>query len=146
MRHNAVDFLNTVRKPVVLYGCKTWSLTLRDECSLRVFENRLLRRIFGPKRDEVTGEWGRLHYEDLYALYPSPNIKSRRLRWARHVAHMGERRGAYRIFVGKPKGRKPLGRLRRRREDNVKMELRKVGWWHELVSICLRIGTGGGHF
>jgi hypothetical protein len=86
--------------PIVLYGCETWSLTLREECRLRVCENRMLRRIFGPKRDEVTGEWRRLHKDELCAVYSSPDIilviKSRRLRWAAHVARMGERRGAYR--------------------------------------------------
>jgi hypothetical protein len=75
--------------PVVLYGYETWSLTLREECRLRVFENKVLRRIFGPKRDEVTGEWRRLHNKELYALFSSPNIiqiiKSRRLRWSEHV-------------------------------------------------------------
>jgi hypothetical protein len=95
---------------------------------MRVFENRVLRRIFGPKRDEVTGEWRRLHNEELYALYSSLNIirvmKSRRLRWAGHVARMGERRGAYRALVGKPEGRRPLGRPRRKWEDNIKM----VAW------------------
>jgi hypothetical protein len=79
--------------PVVLYGCETWSFTLREECRLRVFENRVLRRIFGPKRNEVTGEWRRLHKKELYSLYSSPNIirviKSRRLRWAGHEARMG---------------------------------------------------------
>jgi hypothetical protein len=101
--------------------------TLREECKLRVFENKVLRRIFGPKRDEVTGEWRRLHNKELYALCSSPNIiqviKSRRLRWAGHVAHMGERRGAYRALVGKPEGRRPLGRTRCRWEDNIKMDL-----------------------
>jgi hypothetical protein len=91
----------------------------------------MLRRIFEPKRDEVTGEWRRLHNKELYALYSSPSIirviKSRRLRWARHVARMGERRGAYRTLVGKPEGRRPLGRPRRRWEDNNKMDLREVG-------------------
>jgi hypothetical protein len=86
--------------------------------TLRVFENWGLRRIFGPERDEVTGEWRRLHNEELYALYSSPNIirviKSRRLKWARHVARMGEMRGAYMVLVGKPEGRRPLGRPRRR--------------------------------
>jgi hypothetical protein len=109
---------------------------LREECRLRVFEIRVLRRIFVPKRDEVTGEWRRLHNKELYALYSSPNIilviKSRRQRWAGHVARMGERRGAYRALVGKPKGRRPLGRPRRRWEDNIKMDLREVGWGHGL--------------
>jgi hypothetical protein len=98
---------------VVLYGCETWSLTLREECRLSVFVNKVLRRIFGSKRDEVTGEWRRLHNKELYALYSSPNIirmmKSRRLRWAGHVARMGERNGAYRALVGKHKGRRLLG-------------------------------------
>jgi len=113
--------------PVVLYGCETWSLTLREECRLRVFENRLLRRIFGSKRDEVTGDWRKLHKEELNDLYCSPNIvrviKSRRMRWAGHVARMGERRGVYRVLVGKPEGKRPLGRPRRRWEDNIKMDL-----------------------
>jgi hypothetical protein len=91
---------------------------LREECRLWVFENSLLRRIFGPKRDEVTGEWRRLHNEKLHALYFSTNIilvvKSRRLRWAGHAARMGERRGAYRALAGKPEGRRLLGRPRRR--------------------------------
>jgi hypothetical protein len=106
----------TIILPVVLYGCESWSLTLREECRLRVFENRVLRRIFGPKKDEVTGEWRRLHSKELYALYSSPNIirviKSRRLRWAGHVARMGEMGSAYRVLVGKPEGRRPLGRPR----------------------------------
>jgi hypothetical protein len=104
---------------------------LREECRLRVFENKVMR-IFGPKRDEVTGEWRRLHNKELYALYSSPNIiraiKSRRLRWAGHVARMGERRGSYRALVGKPEGRRPLGRPRHRWEDNIKMDLREAGW------------------
>jgi hypothetical protein len=105
---------------------------LREECRLRVFENKVLRRIFGSKRDEVTGEWRRLNNKELYALYSSLNIiqviKSRRLRWAGHVAHMGERRDAYRVLVGKPVGRRPFGRPTRRWEDNIKMDLREVGW------------------
>jgi hypothetical protein len=104
---------------------------LREECRLRVFENRVLRRIFGPKRDEVTGEWRRLHNKEVYALYSSPNIirviKSRRLRWAGHVARMGKRRAAYRASVRKPERRRPLGRPRRRWEDNIKMDLPEVG-------------------
>jgi hypothetical protein len=119
------------------------SLTLREECRLRVFENRVLRRIFGPKRDEVTGEWRRLHNKELYALYSSPNIiqmiKSRRLRWAGHVARMGERRGAYRALVGKPEGRISLERPRRRWEDNIKMDLREVGWGHGPVFLLHRL-------
>jgi hypothetical protein len=94
-------------------------LTLREEQRLRVFENRVLRRIFGPKRDEATGDWRKLHNEELNNLYSSPNIirvsKSRRMRWAGHVARMGEKRGAYRILMGRPEGRRPLGRPRRRR-------------------------------
>jgi hypothetical protein len=121
---------------------------LREECRLRVFENKVLRRIFGPKRDEVTGKWRRLHNKELYALYSSPSIirvmKSRRLRWTGHVARMGERRGAYRALVGKPEGRRPLRRPRRRWEDNIKMDLPEVGWGAWTGSIWLRIGTGGG--
>jgi hypothetical protein len=99
----------TIILPVVLYGCESWSLKLREECRLRVFENRVLRRIFGPKKVEVTGEWRKLHNKELYALYSSLNIirviKSRKLRWAGHVASMGERSGAYRALMGKPEGR-----------------------------------------
>jgi hypothetical protein len=90
-----------------------------------VFENRVLRRVFGPKRDEVTGEWRKLHNEELNNLYSSPSIarvfKSRRMRWAGHVARMGEERGVHRVLVGKPEGMRPLGRSRRRWEDNIKM-------------------------
>jgi hypothetical protein len=96
----------TVVLPVILYGGEPWSVTLRAEQRLKVFENRVLRRIFGPKSDETTGEWRRLHNEELNDLYSSPNIirviKSRRLRWAGHVSRMGEERGAYRILVGRP--------------------------------------------
>jgi hypothetical protein len=102
--------------PVVLYGCGTWSLTLREEHRLRVFENRVLRRIFGPKRDEVTGYWRKLHNEELHNFYSLPNrmMKSRRMRWAGHVVRMGEKRDAYRILMGKPEGKRPLERPRRR--------------------------------
>jgi len=90
--------------PVVLYGCETWSLTSREECTLRVFENRVLRRIFGPKRDEVTGEWRKLHNEELNDFYCSQNIirmiKSSRMRWKGHAARVGERRVACRVLVG----------------------------------------------
>jgi len=101
---------------VVLYGCETWSLILREERKLRVFENTVLRRIFTPRRDDVTGEWGRLHNEELNELFSSPNtvwvIKSRRMRWAGHVARVGEERGAYKVLVGKPEGKRPLERPR----------------------------------
>jgi hypothetical protein len=101
-----IRIYKTIILPVVLNGCETWSLTLREEHRLRVFENRVLRRIFGPKRDEVTGEWRELHNKELHDLYASPSIiriiKLRRMRWAGHVARMGEKRHAYRLLVGKP--------------------------------------------
>jgi hypothetical protein len=91
---------------VVLYVCETWSLTLREERRLRVFENRVLKRIFRPSRDEMTGDWRKLHNEELHDLYSSPSIirvmKSMRMRWAWNVARMGEKRNAYRVLVGKP--------------------------------------------
>jgi hypothetical protein len=97
---------------------------------LRVFENWVLRRIFGPKRDEVTGGWRKLHNEELHGFYSSPSIvrviKARRMRWAGHVACMGEVRGAYNILVGTPEGRKPLGRPRHRWQDNIKLDLREI--------------------
>ena len=112
-----------------------WSLTLREERRLRVFENGVLRRIFGPKRGEVTGEWRKLHNEELKGLYSSPNIvrviESRRMRWAVHVASMWEGRGVYRVLVGKPEGKRPLGRPRRRWEDNIRMGLQEVGLGYE---------------
>ncbi|KAJ4441377.1 hypothetical protein ANN_11232 [Periplaneta americana] len=127
-----VRIYKTVILPVVLYGCETWTLTLREEQRLKVFENKVLRKIFGAKRDEVSGEWRKLHNAELHALYPSPdiirNIKSRRLRWAGHVARMGESRNAYRVLVGRPEGKRPLGRPRCRWEDNIKMDLRDVGY------------------
>jgi hypothetical protein len=98
---------------VVIYVCETWSLTLREELKLRV-----LRRIFGPKRDGVTSGWRKLHNEELDNLYTSQSIiriiKSRRMRWAGHVARIGEKRNMYRFLVGKPEGKRPLGRPRRR--------------------------------
>jgi hypothetical protein len=122
-----IKIYRTIILPVVLYGCETWSLALIKECRLRILENRVLRRVFGPKRDEVRGEWRRLHNKELYALYSSPNVirvnKSRRLTWAGHVARMGDSRRAYRVLAGKSEGRIPLGRPRRRREDNIKMDL-----------------------
>ena len=145
-----------MRLPVVLYGCETWSLTLREETKLRVFEKRVLRRIFGPRRDEVTGEWRRLHNTELNNLYSSPNtvrvIKSSRMRWAGHVARMGEERGVYRVLVGKPEGRRPLGRPRHRWVD-IRTDLQEVGcgymdWiglaqdrdrWRTLVSAVMNL-------
>jgi hypothetical protein len=120
----------TVILPVILYGWETWSLTLREEHRLRVFENRVLRRIFGPKREEDRS-WRKLHNDELHSLYSSPNIvrviKSRGMRWAEHVARMGEGRGVYKVLVGRPEGKRPLGRPRCRGEDNIKLELRETG-------------------
>lgn len=121
----------TVILPVILYGCESWSTTLADEHKLRVFENKVLRKIYGPKRDEMTGEWRRLHNEELHGLYDSPDVvkimKSKRLRWAGHVARMREKRRLYSILVGRPDGKRPLGRPRRRWEDNIRRDLREVG-------------------
>ena len=122
-----------------------------------MFENRVLWKIFGPRRDEVTGEWRRLHNEELNDMYSSPNIvqviKLRRMRWAGHVARMGEERGVYRVLVGKPEGRRLLGRPRRRWVDNIRMDLQEVGcvymdWiglaqdrdsWRTLVSAVMNL-------
>ena len=149
----------TIILPVVLYGCETWSLTLREERRLRVFENNVLRRIFGPRRDEVTGDWRRLHNEEINDLYCSPNIvwviKWRRMRWAAHVARMGMERGLYRVLVGKPEGKIPLRRPRHRWVDNIRMDLQEVGcgymdWiglaqdrdrWRTLVSAVMNLGV-----
>ena len=109
-----------------------------------MFENRELRRIFGPKRDKVTGECRKLHHEELNDLYSSPNIvrviKSRRMRWAGYVERMGERKGVYRVLVEKPEGKRPLGRTRSRWEDNIKMDPQDVGWGAWTGLIWLRIG------
>ena len=123
-----IKIYRTIILPVVLYGCETWSLTLREERKLRVFENMVLRRIFGPRRDEVTGEWRRLHNEELNDLHSSPNIvRVIKSRWAGYVARMGEERGVYRVLMGKPEGKRPLGRPRRRWADNIRMDLQEVG-------------------
>ena len=130
---------------------------MREERKLRVFENMVLRRIFGPRRDEVTGEWRRLYNDELNDLYSSPNIvrviRSRRMRWAGHVACMGEERGVYRVLLGKSEGRRLLERPRRRRVDNIRMDLQEVGcgymdWtglaqdrdrWRTLVSTVMNL-------
>jgi hypothetical protein len=122
-----------------------------------VYENRVLRRIFGLRRDEVTGGWRKEHNEELHNLYSSPIfsriIKSRRMKWAGHVARMGEKRNAYRILVGKPEGKRPLERPRRRWVDNIKMDLGEIGWggmdwidlaqdrdkWRALVSMVMNL-------
>jgi hypothetical protein len=131
----------TISLPVVLNGYEAWSLILREKSRMRVFENRVWRRVFGSKRDEVIGEWRKLHNEELNELYFSPNIfrviKSRRNRWAGYVARMAERRGVYRVLVGKPVGKRHLGRPKRRWEDNIKMDFQEVGCggmdWIELA-------------
>jgi hypothetical protein len=124
------------------------SLTLTEEHRLRVFENRVLRRIFGPKRDEVTGQWRKLQNGELHKLYSSPDIirqiKSRRMRWAGHVERMGKGRNVYRVLVGKSEGKRPLGRPSRRWEYGIKVDLREIGWGCVEWIHLLRIGTGGG--
>jgi hypothetical protein len=131
--------------PVPLNGCETWSLTPREEHRLRVSENMVLRKIFGPMRDKVTGVWRRLHNEELYDLYSLPIIIQviTSMRLVGQGARMGERRGAYRGLIGKPEGRRPLGKPRHRRED-IKMDLLEVGWGASTELMWLRIGTGGG--
>jgi hypothetical protein len=129
---------------------------MREECRLRVFENRVLMRTFGPKRDKETREWRKLHNE-LNDLYSSPSIvrviESRRMTWVGHMARMGKRRGVYRVLVGKPEGKRPLGRPRNKWEDNIKMDLQEVGsggrdWiklaqnregWQALVNVVMNL-------
>jgi hypothetical protein len=124
-----IKIYKTVIFLVVLYVCKTWSLTLREECRLRIFE-KVLRKIFGPKRKEDKS-WRKLHNDELHNLYSSPNIvrliKSRWMRYAGHVTRRGEGRGVCRVLVGRPEGKRPLGRSRHRWEDNIKMDLRETG-------------------
>jgi len=127
----------TVILPFVLYGCATWSVSLREEHGLREFENRVLRRIFGPMRDEVTGKWRKLHSKELYDLYSWPLnirvIKSRKLWWAGHVARMWERRGAYSVLVGRPEGKNHLEDLDIDGRIILKCMFRSGMGWHALV-------------
>jgi hypothetical protein len=114
-----------------MFSVVNFFLTVREEHKLKVFENRVLKRIFVPKWDGVTGGWRKLHNEEFHTLYSSPNIikiiKSRRMRWAEHVARMGEKRNVYRLLVGKPEGRRPLGRPRRMWIDTIKIDLLEIG-------------------
>jgi hypothetical protein len=122
-------------------------LILREKHRLRVFENRVLRTILGLKSDEVTGRWRKLYNEELCDLYSSPSvirmIRSRRMRWAGHVARMWVKRNAYRLLVGKPDGKRPLGRPKHRWVDNIKMDLGEIGWGLLTGLFWLRIGTSG---
>jgi hypothetical protein len=130
-RNLTIKIYKIVILPFVLYGCETWCFTLREEHRLRVLESRMFRMIFRPKREE-DGSWRKLHNDELHSLYSSPNIfrmiKSRRIRWVGHMACIGEGRGVFsRVLVGRPEGKRPLGRRRRRLEDNIKMDLREIG-------------------
>jgi len=124
-----IKIYRTIILQAVLYGYETWSLILREDCRLRVFENRMLRIIFGPKRDDVTGEWKKYIMKSLM-IYSSPNIfgeiKSRIMRWAGHVA-LWRRLEVHIGFSWKPEAKRPLGRPRRRWQDNIKMDVQEVG-------------------
>jgi hypothetical protein len=145
-RNLKIRIYNTVILPVVLYGCETWSLTLREEHRLRVLEDRVLRRIFGPKRDEVTGKWRKLQTKELHDLRSLPSIiriiKSRRMRWVGNVARMGEKRNTYRLVVERPEGKRPLRKPTHRWVDNIRMDLVEVEWgyvgWIDLAQDCDR--------
>ena len=151
-----IKIYKTIILPVVLYGCETWSFTLREECRLRIFENRILRWIFGSKRDE-NGEWRRLLSEELHSLYRSPNIvrviKSRRLRWTGHVARMEEGWSVFKILTGTTTGKRHFGKSRCRWGDNIRMDLKDVrintrnwvdsaqdrDYWRALVNVELNL-------
>jgi hypothetical protein len=117
--------------PAVLYGWETWALTVREEHKLRVFENRVLRRKCGPKRDRVMGGWRKVHNEELHDSYSSSSIiritKSRRMRLAGQIARMEENMNVYRLLVGKPEGKRPIGRPRHGWIDNINMDLLEIG-------------------
>jgi len=142
--------LHSIILSVVSYVCETWSLALSEERRQSLSKNRVLRRIFGPKRNEETEEWRKLHNEEFNDLYTSPNIvraieSKKKMRWTVQVEHMGERRGVQKVLVGKPEGKRPLGRFRRRWKDNIKMALRDVGlaqgrdgWWAQ-VNVILYV-------
>ena len=145
-----IKVYRTITLAVVLYGCEMWSLTPREERRLRVFQNRVLRRLIGSKGDNVIGECRKLHNEELNDLHSSPSVvrvvKARRIKWMGYVMHMGERKGIYRISVGRTEGKRPLGRPRHRWEDLILRVIFRnweVGVW--TGSSWLRIGTGGKH-
>ena len=147
-----IKIYKTIILPVVLYGCETWSLTLREECRLRYLKTGSWGEYLGPRV-----EWKRFHNEELHSLYRSPNIvrviKSRRFRWAGHVASMEESRSAFKILTGKPTGKRPLGRPSLRWEDNIRMDLDEIGinagnrvdsaqdvdYWRVLVNAALNL-------
>jgi len=158
-RNLKIKIYRTIIFPFVLYGCETWSLTLREKRRLKLCETRVLKRILGRKRDEVTEEWRKQNNEELNDLHSSPSIvrviKSRRMRWVGHLARMGERRGVYRVLVGKPDGKTPLGRHRHRWECNIKMDLHEMECegmdWIELAQdrdavMNLRVPQNAGNF
>jgi hypothetical protein len=146
-RNVKVKIYKTIILPVVLYGCQTWSFILREQHRLRVYENRVLRRTFGPKRDEVLREWRKLHSEELHKLYSSTNIirqiEERKIRLVGHVARMGEDRKVYRVLVGTLEGKRPSVRPRHRWKDGIKMDLGETGWGMWSGFKWLRKGASG---
>jgi hypothetical protein len=130
LKNVGIRIYKTIILPVVLYGCETWSLTLREEHQLRCFENRVLRRIFGPKKDEVTRRWRKLHNEEVPNLNSLPSIirmmKSKRMRWARHEAAIEVMRNSYRLLMEKPEGKGLLGRSRYMWVDSIKLDFEEI--------------------
>jgi len=141
-----IKMSRTVILSIVLCGCEALSLTMRRKQRLRVFEDRVLRKIYGPKGDEVTGKWRRMGDEEICVLYSIPNIirviKSRRMRWAGHVACMEHRIGAHRVSVGRLERKRPLGSARYRWENNIKIDLQEVEY-EGMDSIDLAREDGG---